>query len=140
MPRKIIELPDKVLFKQPYSIASSDVNLVDHLAADKIPSIATQVQINFINYIRELSTETIEESGLIMTYAEVAYLSEGFLDEELEVSVGVANIEGKSFDFIYRIYNLNQEKETARVKNTFLFYDYAAKQVLPIPKWFLALA
>ncbi|WP_373098007.1 thioesterase family protein [Zhongshania sp.] len=138
MPRKTIELPERFLFTTEYVVLYSDVNVANHLGADRIPSIAIEAQLRFIIALGYEHATAFEEAGLIMAHSEISYLSETDYADRLAIDVTACNFTDKSFDLLFRLRNLSKKTETARVRNTMLFFDYTGKSVCPVPENFKA--
>jgi acyl-CoA thioesterase FadM len=138
MPRKSIDLPERFLFSTEYVVLYSDVNVANHLAADRIPAIAIEAQLRFIIALGFEHATAFEEAGLIMAHSEIAYISETDYGDRLAIDVTADNFTVKSFDLLFRLRNVSKNKETARVRNTMLFFDYKNKSVCPVPENFKA--
>jgi len=138
MARKSIDLPERFLFTTEYVVLYSDVNVANHLAADRIPSIAIEAQLRFIIALGYEHARAFEEAGLIMAHSEISYLTETDYGDRLEIDVTACNFTTKSFDLVFRLRNLSKGTETARLKNTMLFFDYTTKSVCPVPASFKA--
>ena len=138
MPRKTIELPERFLFTTDYVVLYSDVNVANHLAADRIPAIAIEAQLRFIVALGYEHATAFEEAGLIMAHSEISYLSETDYGDRLAIDVSAGNFTAKSFDLLFRLRNLSKNREAARVRNTMLFFDYTSKSVCPVPENFKA--
>ena len=65
MARKSIDLPERFLFTTEYIVLYSDVNVANHLAADRIPAIAIEAQLRFIIALGYEHATAFEEAGLI---------------------------------------------------------------------------
>ncbi len=138
MSRKTIEIPERFLFTTEYVVLYSDVNVANHLAADRIPAIAIEAQLRFIIALGYEHATAFEEAGLIMAHSEISYLSETDYGDRLAIDVTACNFTDKSFDLLFRLRNLSKKTETARVRNTMLFFDYTSKSVCPVPENFKA--
>lgn len=138
MPRKSIELPDRFPFTTDYTVLYSDVNVANHLAADRIPAIAIEAQLRFIIALGYEHATAFEEAGLIMAHSEISYLSETDYGDRLAIDVSAGNFTAKSFELFFRLRNVSKGIETARLKNTMLFFDYESKSVCPVPERFKA--
>lgn len=136
MAKKTIQLPDHFAFSIDYQVVYSDLNVANHLAADRIQAIAIEAQFCFMKALgldRALAPQT---DGMITAYAEVAYLCESGHGDVLRVDV-TANVTGdKSVDFIYRLFNTTRQQEAARVINTNLFFHYPEQRVISVPDYF----
>jgi acyl-CoA thioesterase FadM len=138
MPRKSIDLPERFLFTTEYIVLYSDVNVANHLAADRIPAIAIEAQLRFIIALGYEHATAFEEAGLIMAHSEISYISETDYGDHLAIDVTACNFTAKSFDLLFSLRNVSKNREAARVKNTMLFFDYKRKSVCPVPESFKA--
>lgn len=138
MSRRSIALPDRFHFSTEYIVLYSDVNVANHLAADRIPSIAIEAQLRFVIALGYEEATAFEEAGLIMAHSEISYISETHYGDQLRVDVAAVNFTAKSFDLTFRLFNLTKNIETARLCNTMLFFDYDSKSVCKVPAGFIA--
>jgi acyl-CoA thioesterase FadM len=134
--RKTIELPQRFQFSTEYTVLYSDVNVANHLAADRIPAIAIEGQLRFLISLGYEQATAFEEAGLIMAYSEIAYISESDYGDCLRIDVAAVNFSGKSFDLVFSLFNVGKNIETARLRNTMLFFDYSTKSVCEVPASF----
>jgi acyl-CoA thioesterase FadM len=67
-----------------------------------------------------------------MTDAAVIYKSEGHLNDELIIEVGLEDLGRSGFDLYYKITNLTKSKELAFIKTGILCFDYTSKKVCSI--------
>jgi acyl-CoA thioesterase FadM len=138
MTRKTIALAEHFPFSTEYVVLYSDVNAADHMGADRIPSIAIEAQLRFIIALGYAEATAFEDAGLIMAHSEISYLSETDYGDVLRIDVAADNFTNKSFDLVFSLNNLTKHSETARVRNTMLFFDYDNKSVVPVPQGFMA--
>lgn len=136
MSRKTIELPASFVFTTEYDVLYTDVNSANHLGADRVLPIAMEAQLRFIKHLGYSSAIAFEDAGLIMAHSEVVYLSEALYGDHLQIELGADHFSARSFQFIYRIQNLSEQREVARVATTLLFFDYEKKAVIPVPAGF----
>ena len=71
-----------------------------------------------------------------MAHSEISYISETDYGDRLRIDVAAVNFTAKSFDLVFRLFNLTKNIETARLRNTMLFFDYASKSVCDVPASF----
>ena len=136
MSRRIISLPEKFHFTTKYTVLFSDINGANHMGADRVLPITSEAQLRFIKSLGYKNAVLFEDAGLIMVHSEVQYISETDYADELIIDLAVDNMNEKSLDFVYRIFNVNKNLETARIKTSMLFFDYDEKKVVAIPKGF----
>ena len=136
MPRRTISLPEKFHFTTQYTVLFSDINGANHMGADRVLPITSEAQLRFIKSLGYKNAVLFEDAGLIMVHSEVQYISETDYADELTIDLAIENMAEKSLDFVYRIFNINKNKETARIKTSMLFFDYDEKKVVAVPKGF----
>ncbi|CAA0105195.1 Uncharacterised protein [Zhongshania aliphaticivorans] len=136
MPRKFIEIPERFPFSTTYTVLYSDVNVANHLAADRIPAIAIEAQLRYIIALGYEHATAFEEAGLIMAHSEISYINETDYADTLRIDVVATNFAHKSFELVFRIFNESKNLETARLRNTMLFFDYNTKSVVEVPQTF----
>ena len=136
MSRRIISLPEKFHFTTQYTVLFSDINGANHMGADRVLPITSEAQLRFIKSLGYNNAVLFEDAGLIMVHSEVQYISETDYADELIIDLAIENLAHKSLDFVYRIFNINKNKETARIKTSMLFFDYDEKKVVAVPKGF----
>ena len=136
MSRKTIDLPERFQFSTEYTVLYSDVNVANHLAADRIPAIPIEGQLRFVLALGYEHATAFEEAGLIMAHSEISYLSETDYGDKLRIDVAAINFTAKSFELAFRLFNLSKNIETARLRNTMLFFDYNTKSVCAVPAGF----
>lgn len=137
MSNVVIDLPEKFILEVPYRVLYSDINAANHLGADRVLPIAMEGQMQLVKHLGYGNALIFEDAGLIMVSAETRYLSEAFYADELLLKVGATNFTEKSFELVYCIYNTSQDRETARVRATMLFFDYNEHKVVKLPPGFL---
>ena len=99
--------------------------------------IAMEAQLRFITHLGYTDAMVFEDAGLIMAHSEVQYLSEAKYGEKLLIDVAPTNLSRKSFELVYRIWNVTQDRELSRVATTLLFFDYQAGSVIEVPETFM---
>lgn len=130
--RAKIEEPENYLFSTIYRIAVSDLNYGNHLSNDKLLTIAHEARMRFLKS-HGWSEMDMAGVSLIQGDAVVVYHSEGFYGDDLEVQIGMNDLQRVSFDLIYKIYNKTTDKPLALVKTGMVCYDYDNKKVLSLP-------
>lgn len=136
MTKKTIQLPDYFPFFIDYQVVYSDLNVANHLAADRIQAIAIEAQFCFMKALGLDRSLIPKDDGMITAYAEVAYLCESGHGDSLRVDVTAKVTGNKSVDFMYRFINTTRQQEAARVINTNLFYHYQEQRVISVPDYF----
>lgn len=135
MARVKISEPDKYLFDFQLRVRVTDLNYGNHLANDKILSYAQEARIRFLEHHNASELDFFGVS-LIQGDAEILYQSEGFLGNEIEISIGASDVSNSSFDFIYKMTNKSTNKALALVKTRMVCFDYDDRKVKSVPESF----
>ncbi len=136
MARVEIDLPQPVLFTTELPIRIDDVNYGGHLGNDSVLSLAQEARLRFIvarGFTDELDIAGV---GLVMADAMVAYRAEGHYGMVLRVELGAADVRTRSFELLYRMTDVANGAEIARVKTGMLWFDYATRKVVKMPEAF----
>ncbi|HEX9653901.1 MAG TPA: thioesterase family protein [bacterium] len=134
--RPKLVLPDQFTFSTELRVRVNDVNYAGHLSNDRVLSILHEARVRFLKGFGFTELD-VAGAGTIMTDAVLIYKSEAFHGDRLLIEVAVADLHKFGCDFFYKITNRSTEKEVARAKTGLVFFDYAARKMLPTPNKFL---
>ena len=137
MARIKIDTPDKFLYETTLQVRISDVNYGGHLGNDSIQSMLHEARYRFFNVLGYKDELSIEGNGIIQADVAIMYLAEAFHGDQIKISIGVRDIGRKSFDLVYVLSNVNNEKTIARAKTGLVMYDYKKGKAIGIPEGFL---
>jgi hypothetical protein len=126
-----LDEPKKYIFSTFIKIRVSDLNYGNHLSNDRLLSFAHQARVEWLDSLG-FSELNFGGNGIIMTDAAVIYKSEGHLNDELKIELGLADLSRSGFDIYYKIVNQRNNKELAMVKTGILSFDYSNKKVCSI--------
>jgi acyl-CoA thioesterase FadM len=126
-----LDEPKKYIFSTFIKIRVSDLNYGNHLSNDRLLSFAHQARVEWLDSLG-FSEMNFGGNGIIMTDAAVIYKSEGHLNDELKIELGLADLSRSGFDIYYKIVNQRNNKELAMVKTGILSFDYSNKKVCSI--------
>ena len=73
-----------------------------------------------------------------MADSAIIYQSEGFLNNQLEIKIGVCDVSRVGFDLVYQFYNRTTEKNLALIKTGMVCFNYNTSKVEALPAAFLA--
>ncbi|MGB2958068.1 MAG: thioesterase family protein, partial [Bacteroidota bacterium] len=132
MARVRVDLPEEFPFRTEIPVRVDDINYGGHLGNDAVLSMAHEARLRFLRHLG-YSEKDIEGVGIIMTDAAIEYRSESFYGDVLVVDVGVADMEKRSCDIVYRMRQKESDKEVARVKTGVVFFDYTTRRVVAVP-------
>lgn len=139
MDRLKINIPDKKPhYVHPISIRVTDLNYGNHLANDRLIGLIHESRCQ---YLRSLDQSELNffESSLIMSDLRCQYLNQGFLHDQLEISIYVEIIHPKAFCFFYEVKNQENKLVLARLMTTMCCYNYQRQKIESIPQKFIGL-
>jgi acyl-CoA thioesterase FadM len=137
--RDQLELPgdDQFIYSTEIAVRVSDVNYANHLSHVAVLDLIQEARLR---WLKEHGLEELDVggAGLIITDVVVIYRSEAHHGDVLTIEVALADQGDKGFDTLYRVTNRRTEREVARAKVGFLFYDYRERRVVEAPERFRA--
>lgn len=130
-----IALPEKFLFSTELTVRIGDVNYSGHLGNDSVLSLVHEARVRFFRTLGFTEADA-GGPGIIMSDASVAYRSEGFQGDRLNVQVGIGEADHYRFELIYLFTNKETGKEVARVCTGIVFFDYNKRKMCKMPDAF----
>ena len=138
MARLQLDFPeDQYCFTTPLTVRVTDINGANHLGNDSMISMISEARALFLFEYGVPETER-DGSGIIVTDLATTYRAEAHARDQLVFEVGVMDFNKYGGDLIYRITRPRDEKLIAMAKTGFVFYDYKAGRVCPMPDDFRA--
>ena len=87
-------------------------------------------------YFRELKTQSgVDAMDMIVAQATCNYRSPAYIEERLNISVGITRFGNKSFDCMY-IINTDKGRKIASAKTIQVAYDYKTNATVIVPEVF----
>jgi acyl-CoA thioester hydrolase len=126
-----LDEPNRYIFHTHCKIRVSDLNYGNHLSNDRLLCFAHQARVEWLESLG-YSELNFGGKGIIMTDAAIVYKSEGHLNDELKIEIGLSDLSRSGFDIYYKISNLSNNKDLAMVKTGILSFDYSNKKVCSI--------
>ncbi len=136
MARIKIELPDAFLFQTALPIYISHINYGNHLDNAALLTLVSEARMRFFKHLG-FTEGDIDGAGIIVADAAIQYRSEAFHGETLVFEMTVADIGRVGCDLLYRVSKEGSQQEVARGKTGIVFFDYTAREPVPIPVSFL---
>jgi len=127
-----LEAPQNFIFTTFLKIRVNDLNYGNHLSNDRLLCFAHQARVEWLESLG-FSEMNFGGYGIIMTDAAIVYKSEGHLNNELKIEIGLSDISRSGFDLYYQVTNLSNNRELAIIKTGILCFDYHNKKVCSIP-------
>ena len=107
---------------------------------DAMGHINNAVYVTYLEVARQVYWARLDEHSdyrrvpFILAQVSIDFRSEALVSEVLESGIRLAWIGGKSFSFVYRIWEKNTGRTVVEASTVQVCYDYAAKQTLPMPE------
>lgn len=136
MPRVKVHILSPPIFQTELEIRISDLNYGNHLANEKVLSMAHEARVRLFNEWGYNETD-IEGIGIIMADAEIEYKNQGFYNDLIRIEISIDNFHKKGFDFYYKLVNTETSKIIARIKTAIVFFDYNLQKTAAVPPAFL---
>lgn len=133
MPRVKLDLPQKVFFTTEIPVRITDINYGGHLGNDSLLSILHEARVRFLKK-HGFTESNLGGVGILMSDAILVYKAEVFYGDLLTIEVGVDDLQTIGADITYRV--LSNGKEAARAKTGIVFFDYAARKIVQMPRAF----
>jgi acyl-CoA thioester hydrolase len=138
MARIKIDLPDTYIFSTQYKVRIADINYGGHVGNDAILTIMQEGRLQFLNHLGIKNELNIEGSiGMIVADSCIAYKSESFYGDTIEIKIAINEFNKYGFDMIYLLSNVTNGKEVARGKTGIVFLDYETRKIAATPTNFL---
>jgi acyl-CoA thioesterase FadM len=133
MARVKIDIPEQILFRTRIGIRISDINYGGHVGNDSILSLLHEARLRWLKN-SGMSEMDFLGVGLIMSDAEIAFRSEIFHGEEVEIAIGMATISRTGFELFYRMTHGEDGSVAVLAKTGMVYYDYQLKKVAMLPE------
>ena len=136
MARLHLELPeDQFYFTTQLTVRVTDINSGKHLANDSMISMISEARARFL-YQFGIEDASANNVGTMVTDLATTYRREAFARETLVFEVGLMDLNKYGGDIIFRITKLDTEELVALAKSGFVFYNFLAGKVTPMPEDF----
>lgn len=137
MARLTLEFPEEqYCYSTQLTVRVTDINGANHLGNDSMISMISEARARFLYQfgVREKESGT----GIIVTDLATTYRAEGHARDQLLFEVGVMDFNKYGGDITFRITRPQDGRLIAMAKSGFVFFDYQAGKVAPMPEAFRA--
>ncbi len=122
-------------FTIPYVVRVADVNYGGHVSNAAVLNFFQDARIAYLAGLGPFNELDIGEGrGIILPEAQVRYLAEMFLGDELQIGVRVTEIRNSAFVMEYRIERSGQP--TAEGTTALIAFDYQRRKACRLPAAF----
>lgn len=127
-------------FTAKYTVGIGDINYGGHLGNDKALIIFHDARIQFLKH-HDLSELNIgENKGIIMVDAQIKYLRQVALHDELSIEIEIEIENTKKFVMHYTVIDAKNQKAVISGSTGMLCFDYADQKVKQLPESFVNLS
>ena len=131
-----MEFPeDQFYFTTQLTVRITDINSGKHLANDSMISMISEARARFL-YQFGIEEVSVNDVGIIVTDLATTYRREAFARETLVFEVGLMDLNKYGGDIIFRITKAESGELVALAKSGFVFYNFLAAKVTPMPEDF----
>lgn len=133
MARLQLDFPDNnFIYTTTLTVRITDINAGNHLANDSMISMISEARARFLFQmgVPELSED---KTGIIVTDLATMYKSEAHARDQLLFEVGVMDFNKYGCDIIFKITRPADGRLIALAKSGFVFFNYNASKVVPMP-------
>lgn len=107
---------------------------------DAMGHINNAVYVTYLEVARQVYWARLDEHSdyrrvpFILAHVDIDFRSEALVSEILEAGIRMEWIGGRSFGFIYRIWEKTSARVVAEAHSVQVCYDYSAKRTIPMPE------
>ncbi|MBS1229761.1 MAG: thioesterase [Proteobacteria bacterium] len=137
MARIQIEIPEQFPFSTDVPLYLSHMNYGGHLDNALLLTVVSETRMRFFQFFGHTEMN-VDGVGIIVADAAVQYRSQAFHGEVMEVRMAAVEFSTYGCDLIWCMNEKTSGREVARGKTGIVFFDYAARKVMPTPEKFRA--
>lgn len=126
-------------FTAKYKVGIGDINYGGHLGNDKALIIFHDARIQFLKHHALSELNIGENKGIIMVDAQIKYLRQVALHDELSIEISIEIENTKKFVVHYTVINAKSQKAVISGITGMLCFDYADQKVKQLPESFVSL-
>ena len=124
-----IEVPKSVIFTYSMVISKEHENVGGHFSHDKVVTVIGDCRDAWFTSMG-FTNCAIGRVGIVNTDLMVMYMAEAFHNEELDIHLGLADINKYGGDMMLQAVRRHDKKEVFRSKSGFVFFDYDIREVV----------
>ena len=126
-------------FTANYKVGIGDINYGGHLGNDRALIIFHDARIQFLNDLGLSELNIGEKKGVILVEAEIKYMQQVRLHDELLTEIHIEIENTKKFNIHYLVRNSKNQEEVISGTTGMLCFDYNVQKVKQIPQAFSSL-
>jgi len=136
MSRVKIEEPDHYIFTASIKTRITDLNYGGHVGNDRIFAFMHDARVQFFKFLGYEDELNFDGLGNIQTDAAITYKAEVFAHENIEIAIGIMDVNKYGCDFVYK-FTKSDGSLAALGKTGVVFFDYEKRKIASIPQSFL---
>jgi acyl-CoA thioester hydrolase len=124
------------VFHTELEVRITDINYGRHVGNDAMLGLLHEARLRFLaNY--GFSEQDIGGVGMLMGDAVLQFKAVAFHGDALGVEMGLADVERRTFDLMYRVVRKGDGATVALAKTGMVAFDYGANRMADLPTVFL---
>jgi len=123
-------------FRTELTVRITDINYGRHVGNDALLGLLHEARLRFLAHYG-FSEEDIGGVGMLMGDAILQYKAVAFRGDALVVEIGLADVERRTFDLMYRVTRPGDGATIALAKTGMVAFDYATSRPVSLPEVFL---
>ena len=124
------------VFRTEMEVRITDINYGRHVGNDAMLGLLHEARLRFLANFG-FSEEDIGGVGMLMGDAVVQFKAVAFRGDHLTVELGLADVERRTFDLMYRVTRAGDGATVALAKTGMVAFDYAKNRLADLPAAFL---
>lgn len=124
------------VFRTEMEVRITDINYGRHVGNDAMLGLLHEARLRFLAHYG-FSEEDIGGVGMLMGDAVVQFKAVAFRGDRLVVELGLADVERRTYDLMYRVTRMGDGAVVALAKTGMVAFDYATNRLADLPAVFL---
>ena len=124
------------VFRTEMEVRITDINYGRHVGNDAMLGLLHEARLRFLADWG-FSEEDIGGVGMLMGDAVVQFKAVAFRGDRLAVELGLADVERRTYDLMYRVTRTGDGAVVALAKTGMVAFDYATNRLADLPAVFL---
>jgi acyl-CoA thioesterase FadM len=124
------------VFRTELEVRITDINYGRHVGNDALLGLLHEARLRFLANFG-FSEQDIGGVGMLMGDAVVQFKAVAFHGDALVVEMGLADVERRTFDLMYRVVRKSDGAVVALAKTGMVAFDYTTNRMAELPAAFL---
>ncbi len=124
------------IFRTELEVRITDINYGRHMGNDALLGLLHEARLRFLAHF-DFTEEDIGGMGMLMGDAVLQYKAVAIYGDVLVVEIGLADVERRTFDLMYRVTRSGDGTTVAWAKTGMVAFDYTANRPVNLPDGFV---